>query len=208
MGRSVSATLREGSAQINAAWENQLWRWNQKSRLKKKRSRVRGVWLRIRCSLFSAGQLSEAIFIASRCDTFCLVCLAILTRVFATCSNQHCLIDFGFSIFNLLLFLKNNEYHHIFSFRSFLGWKIVPIVYIQNPEGNTYFELRAVIRNTSHKSGKICLKKLDFDVFIYLKRSQVFLSMIFGFLGKFRIDIGTNPHTNKKNQHQKTISKK
>ena len=35
-----------------------------------------------------------------------------------------------------------------------------------------------------------------------------FLSMIFGFLGKFRIDIEKNPSKNKKFQDQKSLSKK
>ena len=43
---------------------------------------------------------------------------------------------------------------------------------------------------------------------MYLFFPCTFLSMIFGFLGKFRIDIEKNPSTNKTFQDQKMLSKK
>ena len=49
---------------------------------------------------------------------------------------------------------------------------------------------------------------MDFVVIVYLKYSHGFLSMIFGFLGNFRIDIAKNPHKHIFFQDQTSLLKK
>ena len=53
--------------------------------------------------------------------------------------------------------------------------------------------LREDISNTLRESDKIWGKSRFFSVFVFLKWSHNFLSMIFGFLSKFRVDIEKIP---------------